>query len=129
MATTPLFFLASYLALLSVMSARFDQFCFEPQEANSAFTSTSPSLSTSISSTSAFQFGVETGINPSATMLLPVPVQYPPIPFVSACARIAEFERLREELRRMEIVREKQVERLHALAGKSASYELDVPQV
>jgi hypothetical protein len=111
------------------MSARFDQFCFEPQEANSAFTSTPSSSSTSISSTSAFQFGVETGINPSATMLLPVPVQHPPIPFVSARARIAEFERLREELRRTEIVREKQVERLHALAGESASYELDVPQV
>ena len=50
------------------------------------------------------------------------------IPFVSARARIAEFDRLREELRKTEVVRERQVERLNALAGE-ASYELDVPQV
>jgi len=56
------------------------------------------------------------------------PVQYPSIPFVPARARMAEFERLREELRRTEIVREKQVEMLHALASE-VSHELGVPQV
>ena len=41
---------------------------------------------------------------------------------------MAEFERLREELRRTEMVRDKQVEMLHALAAY-ASHGMDVPQV
>lgn len=97
-------------------------------------TSSSSSISSSIStSTSAYEFGVEMGIIPSTAMLpapppIQAPVQYPSVPFVPARARMAEFERLREELRRTEMVREKQVEMLHALANE-ASHELDVPQV
>ena len=41
---------------------------------------------------------------------------------------MVEFERLREELRRTEMVRDQQVEMLQALAIE-ASHELDVPQV
>lgn len=120
--------------LLSVMSAafvHFDQFDMDSQEASSPFPTSSPSstsVSTSTSlSASVYGFGAEMGIAPSATMLQP-PVQHLSIPFVSARARIAEFERLREELWKTEMVREQQVERLHALADE-ASYELDVPQV
>jgi len=73
------------------------------------------------------------GISPSATLLsasvpVQVPVQYPSIPFVPAHARMAEFEMLREELRRTEMVRDQQVEMLQALA-QEASHGLDVPQV
>ena len=94
--------------------------------------SSSISASTSMSS-SAYEFGVEMGIIPS-TMMLPAPppiqapVHYPSAPYVSARTRVAEFERLREEIRRTEMVREKQVEMLHALANE-ASHELDVAQV
>ena len=56
------------------------------------------------------------------------PVQHSSIPFVPACARMVEFERLREELRRTEMVRERQVEMLHVLAD-DALHGLDVPQV
>lgn len=66
-------------------------------------------------------FGVEMGVTPSATMLPAHVQQQLSIPFVSARARIAEFERLREELRKTEIVRERQVERLHALAGEASA--------
>lgn len=55
-------------------------------------------------------------------------VQCPPLPFVPARARVVEFERLREELRRTEVVREKQLEMLHALTNE-VLHELDVPQV
>ena len=67
------------------------------------------------------------GVTPSAKMLS-APVRHPPIPFVSARARVAEFERLREEIRKTEMVRERQVEMLHVLANE-ASCELDGPQV
>lgn len=118
-------------------SARSIQAGPDPQEVPSPFpTSPSSSISTSTStstSTSAYEFGVEMGIIPSATMLsVPAPiqvqVQHPSIPFVSARARLAEFERLREDLRKTEAVRERQVEMLHVLANE-ASQELDAPQV
>lgn len=56
------------------------------------------------------------------------PVQHPSIPFVPAYARMVEFERLREELRKTEMVRERQVEMLNVLAD-DALHGLDVPQV
>ena len=131
----------SAMTLVPSPSARFVRSGPDPQELPPSF-STSPSTSTSISasvsasastSTSVYEFGVERGIIPSATMLsAPVPVQalvqYPSIPFVPACARMVEFERLREELRRTEMVRERQVEMLHVLADE-AMHELDAPQV
>lgn len=67
-------------------------------------------------------------LSASAQVPTQVPVQHPSIPFVPAYGRMAEFERLREELRRTEMVRDKQVEMLHALAA-DASHGLDVPQV
>ena len=77
--------------------------------------------------TLAEEFGIDMGIIPSSTML-PAPVQHLSVPFVSARARIAEFERLREQIRRTDIVREMQVERLHALACEPP-YEFNRPQV
>ena len=64
----------------------------------------------------------------SASVPIQAPAQYPSMPFVSAHARMAEFERLREELRVTEMVRDKQVEMLQALAG-DASCELETHQV
>ena len=118
------------------------------QEIPSSFSMSSipPSTSTSVStpfasatastpaSTSGYEVDVEIGITPSATMFstssvpVQVPVQYPSIPFVPAHARMAEFERLREDLRRTEMVRDQQVEMLQALAD-AVSDELDLPQV
>ena len=115
---------------MSATCARFDQFGLEPQEVSSPFP-TSSSSSTSIpasASTSPYKFSGEMGIFPSATMLA-APVQHHSIPFVSARTRIAEFESLREELRKTEIAREKQVERLYALASDSMSFGLGAPQV
>ena len=119
---------------MSAISARFSQPAPDPEEFSFSFPSSSSSISTA--STSAYEFGVEAGIIPSATMLsstpFPIqtpPVQHPSIPFISACARIAEFERLREELRETEASRERQMERLSVLACQS-TYELpEVPQV
>jgi len=89
--------------------------------------------STSTSTSTSYQVGVEAGITPSATMLstsvpIQVPVQYPSIPSVPAGTRMAEFERLREELWKTEMVREQQVAMLLALA-QEASYKLGAPQV
>ena len=125
------FLLLSAMKLSPSLSARFVQSGPDPQGIPSSF-STPSSISASIStstSTSAYEFGLEMGIIPSATMLsapVPVqaPVQHPSIPFVPASARMAEFERLREEIRKTE----RQVEMLHILADE-ASHGLEVPQV
>jgi hypothetical protein len=73
------------------------------------------------------------GIIPSMTTLsapapIQAPVQCPPLPFVPALARVVEFERLREELRKTEMVREKQLEMMQALTNE-VLHELDAPQV
>ena len=110
-----------------------------PFPTSSSCTSLSTSSSTSTStttSTSVSDFGADVGINPSAMMLsgagstkAPVPyVQHPSIQFISARARLREFEKICEEIRKTEIVRDEQMERLHVLASK-ASNELDVAQV
>ena len=74
-----------------------------------------------ISSSFCTSSSVEMGISLSTTMLsAPTPVQPSFSLFVPARVRVAEFERLREELRKIEMVREK---RLGVLR------ELDIPQV
>jgi hypothetical protein len=128
----------SAMSLFHSPSAGFVRAGPDPQETPSPFStsstytplSTSTSTSTSTSA-SVYEFDAEMGIVPSATMLFApaqAPVQYPSMPFVPAHARIAEFEMLREELKRTEMVRERQVEMLHALAGE-VSCGLDAPQV
>jgi len=121
------FLLLSAMKLSPSLSARFTQSGPDPQGIPTSLST--PSSMSSSTSTSAYEFGLEMGIIPSATMLsapVPVqaPVQHPSIPFVPASARMAEFERLREEIRKTE----RQVEMLHILADE-ASHGLDVPQV
>lgn len=109
------------------LSARFAQSSSDPQGIPSSLST--PSSMSASTSTSAYEFCLERGIIPSATMLsapVPVqaPVQHPSIPFVPVSVRMAEFERLREEIRKTE----RQVEMLHILADE-ASHGLDVSQV
>ncbi|KAF9789840.1 hypothetical protein BJ322DRAFT_561924 [Thelephora terrestris] len=121
------------MSAISAMSARYSQSDSDPEESSFFFPSSSSSSTSISTSASAYEFGVEAGIIPSATMLstpfpIEAPAQHSSIPFVSAHARIAEFEQLREELRKTDIAREMQVERLNALVFQ-ASYELPaVPQ-
>lgn len=127
---------------MSVFSAHFVPSGSDPQETFSSFPTpsssttsifTSPSTFTSTpfstsASASACEFDVEMGIAPSDTMLsapIPIYAQHPTIPFLSPRARIAEFGKLLEDLRKTEIIRELQAEKLYAMAREAP----EVPQV